>query len=552
MKHYRVNFWAVAAAFGAAQAPVAYAQAAGDHTDATLTRDLQRTVPSDDAEPIIGSNSAFPIAEAVTAGGAVFVGAVTISGLRALAPGDFTDILTQRIGKTQSTAQLASLTNAIAERMHSRGYTFGSAWIARQRVANGIVTVRVEEGRIDEIRFAGPEIPAVRHALEPLRTGTPVRVTDVERRLLIAGDIDGVRIKATRYLREGERGVLLVTAVKDRIGARASLTNTGTAPIGPEQLRIEVNINGLLASDDSLTMSYSTTPAQPKELQFGYVRYEKRISPSGTEVALVGTLSSSRPGAYLAPLNIRNRSWYLGGSVLQPLLRRRKASLWLEGEMGFRNVAQSRAGVRTRGDRLAVGRVTLYGYSDLAGGRLRFSGTLSQGFDIFGATAAGDPMASRWDADATFTAGSLWADWTRDLGDGFSVRLAGQGQVASQSLLVSEEISLGGTGFLRGYDWGERSGDQGVMASAELRYLWNKPLGLVKRAQVYAFFDGGTVAKKVGGFGVGTLASTGGGVRMDMTSKLGANFEVGVPLSGVRYDTGNTGPKVTFGLNSAF
>ena len=337
-----------------------------------------------------------------------------------------------------------------------------------------------------------------------------------------------------------------------RAALRVSLSNVGTKPIGPEQARIEVNLNGLLASDDSLTMSYSATPAQPRELQFGYVRYEKRISAAGTEVALVGSLSSSHPGAYLAALNLHNRAWYVGATVLQPLLRRRKSSFWVEGEFGVRSVAQWRSGQRTRDDRLAVARLTLYGNSGVAGGRLRVSGTLSQGFDIFGATRSGDPMASRWNADATFTAGSLWADWTREVGSGVSVRVAAQGQISSQPLLIGEQISLGGTGFLRGYDWGERSGDDGVMGSAELRYLWNSPLGLAKRAQVYAFVDGGSVTNKVGSFASGTLASAGGGVRMDMTAKFGASFEVGVPLSGARYDTGDETPKLSFGVTSAF
>lgn len=552
MRRNRRAFAALLITAGAALSPTVRAQEAGDRADSSLVRELERGPPAQEPQPGTPPEIVLPSDPAIAGGGTVFVGAVTISGLRALSPADFADILMERIGRDHSPEQLAMLAAAVAERMHERGYSFGSAWIERQRVSNGIVVVRVDEGRIDDVRFDGPEIESVRRALEPLRTGEPVRLSDVERRLLLAGDVDGVRITGSRFLRENDRGVLLVSVARDRSALRVALSNIGTRPIGPEQARIEVNVNGLTASDDSLTMSYSTTPAQPGELQFGHVRYEKRVSSSGTEVALVGSLSSSRPGAYLTPLNIRNRSWYAGATVLQPLLRRRKASAWLEGEFGVRNVVQWRNSHRVRDDRLAVGRVTIYGYSDLARGRLRVSGTLSQGFGILGATQAGDPLASRSDADATFTSAHLWTDWTRDLGDGFSVRLAAQGQLSSQPLLISEEVSLGGTRFLRGYDWGERSGDQGVMGSLELRYLWNGPLGLAKRAQLYAFADGGTVSNKGHGFGSGALASAGGGMRVDVTSEFGANFELGVPLSGIRYDTGTGAPKLTFGFISAF
>jgi hemolysin activation/secretion protein len=530
----------------------AQAQQALDHSDSTLARDQQPRPMEEQPEPNLQTEVEVTSAPLATGQSGVFVGAITISGLQELTPADFADILNGRVGRHHSAAELSALATMIAKRMHARGYAFGSAWIERQRVSNGVLVVRVDEGRIDEVRFDGPHGPAVRRALEPLMNRKPIRVGEVERRLLLAGDIEGARIRGSRFVREGGRGVLLVSMAKDRATFRASLSNAGTRPIGPEQARIEVNLNGLFASDDSLTMIYSTTPAQPPELQFGYIRYEKRISPAGTEIGFIGSVSSTRPGSYLTPLNIRNRSWYAAATMLQPLLRRRKASFWLQGEFGVRNVAQWRGPLRVRDDQLAVGRLTLYGYTDVAGGRLRASAALSQGLDILGANRPGDLLSSRWEADGTFTAGTLWTDWTKSLGGNFSLRLAAQGQLSSQPLLISEEISLGGTAFLRGYDWGERSGDEGVMGSAELRYMWNEPLNLAKRAQVYAFFDGGSVSNQAAGLGGGALASAGGGVRMDLTSKLGANLELGVPLSGIRYDTGDKTPKLSFGLTTAF
>lgn len=198
--------------------------------------------------------------------------------------------------------------------------------------------------------------------------------------------------------------------------------------------------------------------------------------------------------------------------------------------------------MRTRRDQLAVGRVTLHGYRNLASGRLRTSVTLSRGLGILGATESGDPLASRRDADGTFTTVNAWADWTSNLGGNFSLRLAAQGQLASQPLLISEEAGLGGTNFLRGYDWGERTGDEGAMGMAELRYSLKKPFDLLKQAQLYVFVDGGTVSNHEVGFGGGSLSSAGGGMRLDITSRLGLTFEVAVPLTGPRYDTGDLMP----------
>lgn len=483
---------------------------------------------------------------------AVRVGAIALHGLHSLAPADFADILATRVARNVSPSELAELASAIAVRARERGLVFASAAIGAQQLRNGVLTVEVDEGRVDEIRLDGAEQPAVRAALAPLADGAPVRIDALERRLLIAGDIDGVRIRSSRFLREGGKGVLLVKLTVDRAAGRATLANEGTKPIGPEQLTLQADFFGVLAHDDSLVVTWSETPAELGELHYARVRYEKRINRSGTEVALVASGSTARPGAYLEPFGIRSRSWYVAATILQPLWRRRAASLWFEGELGTRNLLQWRKGTQIRDDRVVAARATLYGNADVAGGRLRVSTTVSQGLAIFGATRAGDPLASRRDADGTFTSLSGWADWTRDLGGDLSFRLSAMSQLSSDPLLIGEEIGLGGTGFLRGYDWSERSGDAGVAGLAELRYALDRPLGLARRAQLYAFADGGKVTNQGGGFGSGALASAGGGIRADVTRSLGANLELAVPLSGARYDTDDDTPKINFRLLKSF
>ncbi len=482
----------------------------------------------------------------------VFAGAVTIVGMKALIPADFADILGRYVGRLLPGDQLAELAGSIADRARSRGYALATAWIEPQRVSSGVLVVRLDEGRIDELRFEGPEQAAVRRALSPLADGNPVRIEELERRVLIAGDIDGVRVRRTRFVREGERGILIVQVAEERTATRLVFANDGTRPVGPEQLRFDLDVNGVLAADDALSVTYSTTPFQPEELWFGRVRYGKRVSANGTELAFVTSGSIAHPGAYLKPFDLESRSWFVGAELLRPMLRRRDESLWFQAELGVRSLRQSRRDVLIRDDRLTVARATLHGYSQLAGGRIRISSTLSQGLNLFGATGPRDPMSSRFDADATFTSLSIWSDWTRTLGGPFSFRAAAQSQFASQPLLISEETGLGGTGFLRGYDWSERSGDEGVMALAELRYLWKQPFKAIRRAQLYAFIDGGEVDNLRSGFGSGSLASTGGGIRADVTARFGANFEVAVPLSGARYDTNDRTPKLNFRLVRSF
>jgi len=488
----------------------------------------------------------------VAAEASVMLGAVTIAGLQVLRPADFADIIEKYVGRFASTTDLSALANNIADRARARGYAFATAQIMPQQIKAGVIVVSVDEGRIDALRLEGTDLPAVRRVLAPLANGAPVTAAEVERRLLIAGDIDGVLIKSSRYVREGDRGILVVRAAGDGISGRIGFENAGTKPLGPEQASVEIDVRRLLLDDDSLTLSYVGTPAEPDELNFVRGRYAAGINRSGTRLVASASYSRTHPGAYLRPLDIDGMSWQASLGVQHPLARNRSRSIWINASIDIRDIVQASRNLRVRHDRLTVARIGLYGYRPLLGGRVRVNALLSQGLDLFSATQAGDPLASRLDADGSFTSFNIWADWTRALGGGFSVRTAFDAQIASQALLVSEEMGLGGTSFVRGYDWSERSGDQGIAGMIELRYDIDRPLKLAKSVQLYAFVDGGHVGNLAGGTGGGSLASAGGGVRTSITHKLNFSIEAAVPLSGARYDTQDETPRLHAAIGQSF
>ena len=534
-----------------AQPHAARAQTTIDRIDPSRIERDNLPKPAKEVSKPAAIESAAESGATLTAAGSIEVGAIVFSGLAALTPADFAETITPYIGRTVAQVELAELAGKVGDRARTLGYPFASAWIEPQRLATGILTIRVDEGVVDEIRISGGDDRAVRRALEPL-LGKPARLAEVERQLLLAGDIDGVTIVRNRFEREGRRGILLVEIRQRPQRLRMVLDNDSTSPVGPEQLRIDVDLSALLATDDAMSVTYVTTPFQPDELQYTRARYAKRLNASGTELQIAGSVSVARPGAYIKSLDLRGQSWTASIGLSHPLIRSRAQNLWLSGSLDVRDVEQRRAGTLFRHDRIAALRVAVNGNQKVAGGIIRASATLSQGFDIFNANSVGDALASRRDADGTFTTVSAWTDYTRALGSDFSVRLSAQAQAAFQPLLVSEEIGLGGSGFLRGYDYSERSGDQGAAASLELRYDWRGALGILRKAQLYGFADAGRVRNLASGFGGGKLASAGGGMRADVSSSVDANFEIAFPLSGPRYETGDRDPRVNLRLLKVF
>jgi hemolysin activation/secretion protein len=346
--------------------------------------------------------------------------------------------------------------------------------------------------------------------------------------------------------------VLVVDARREDFSGAVLVSTDGTRPVGPIRARIDLDANGLISPRDRVDLSYSMTPLDPDELAFFNARYSVIVNTSGTQVGLFGSYSQTEPGAYLADRELKGEAWQGGIRMRHPLLRTPKRSLWLEASGEVQNLRQDSFGTLAREDRIALTRLGFYGYGPLAGGTLQGRATVSQGLNILGATALADPLASRGDAPPDFTTLSWWLNWRRAIAPRVSLSLAANGQFSTEPLLIGESYSLGGNAFLRGYDFAQRVGDQGIAGVGELRYDWPDALGAVRNVQLYAFADGGTVTNIGDGVGGGTLASSGGGFRADITRYLDLDLEVAVPLSEPRYDTGDNSPRLNIRVVQSF
>nr|WP_280635610.1 ShlB/FhaC/HecB family hemolysin secretion/activation protein [Qipengyuania flava] len=476
------------------------------------------------------------------------VGPISLEGLGELSVVDFVDIIERYAARDLNGEQLNTLASEVAARAQAKGYVFATAMIEPQSLRAGVLRVRVDEGRIDRIRIDGDDDAAIRSQLAPLLNGRPVTRARLERHLLLADDISGVRVRRAYFEREADRGVLVLEARRSRASGAVVFENDGTAPVGPERLRIDADFNGLLTPTDEVDITLATTPFEPGELQYAKLKYEAVISSSGTQAGVVVSHSRTDPGAYLADDDVTGRSTRVGIEFRHPFIRRRNFSLWGEAELQLRDIRRERDGALDRHDRIPVVRLGAFMAGAAAGGRYRARVTYSQGLSVLGATELGDPLASRDDASAVFSSLYAWADWERELGSGFSMELAARGQIASTPLLSTEDLGLGGNRFLRGYPYSQRSGDEGIMGSGELRYDWADALGLLDNMQIYAYADGGYVGNIDNGRGTGELYSAGGGLRTDIVSGLDFDVELAMPLSGPRYDTDDDNPRLNLKL----
>ncbi len=523
----------------------AFAQTARDA--GSVARDLANATPGEDLQ----LRELRPFSEGrpaprVDAANGLMIGAISVDGVpsvprEAFAPG-FADYL----GKQATTEDLQSLARAVASVARARGYVFATATVPRQTIEAGMITVRIDPGDIAAVRVLGSRSARLQRTLD-LIVGHAVHRDVLERQLLLAGDVPGIEILSTKLVHEDIGNVLLVEVRERRGEGYVGADNYGASDIGPLRARLRYDFASLATDGDVLSVQAVTTPAAPRELAYVSARYAASLGTAGTQVAVTGALGRAEP----AGSNFQSNSTYLAVSASTPLTRSKAASVWANAEIGVLRVVGGSGGAVTERDNMAVANGWLYGTTRTGRGRLSGAIGAVRGLDVGGTTAAGDPRASRADADGVFTKGYFWAEWIQPLDRGFSMKLAANGQIADRPLLAAQEIGLGGASYGRAYDFSERFGDDGFMGSGELRWRWSDPTSWIDWFEPYAFIDAGRVWKLGRGYGGGDLSSGGGGARAAI-GKLQLSAEIAVPLSSTRARTGDKAPRINVSVGRKF
>lgn len=520
-----------------------------DRADASV---IEQSTLSEFARGVTASSPRVAIAAPKTTSTThIPVGAVVIDGASALRRAAFAPVIDRYVGRSLTDGDLEALAKAVADVARDRGYVFASASVPTQALSANVLRVRLDEGRIDRIRVRGDESGAVQRTLARLTDGRPVTRGELERALLIAGDLPGVRIRETRYVREGDAGVLLVDARAERVVGRVQLDNWGSSSVGPVRARLRADINEALFAGDQLTIRGTLTPLSPRELTTAGFDYSAATGLDGLVAGFGASHTRVRPGDDLRDQDYDGRSLSSNANLSYPFIRRLDANLWATIDFTVRDVEQDRNGELVRDDRFATVTLGLSGYRTLLGGTLYGRLSARQGLDILDATRAGDPLASRSNGSAIFSKLDLYADWTGPIAGPFGLRLAAEGQLASRPLLSSEEMGIGGPRFGRGYDYSERSGDRGIAGLAELRYDL-KGLGLVRATQLFAYADAGHVDNLRSTGRSGSLYSAGFGARFDISRIFDAEVEAGFPIGKDRIESGDRSPRISFGISARF
>ncbi|WP_298463630.1 ShlB/FhaC/HecB family hemolysin secretion/activation protein [uncultured Erythrobacter sp.] len=479
------------------------------------------------------------------------IGAVVIRGNEAIEDARYQAVVEQFFGEPLTDEVLDRLTDELAELAREAGYPYARTSIDEDAAAMGIIEVAIDEGRIDGIEIDGVANAQAQAMLNDL-IGRPARRNDLESTLLRVSDIPGVILRGAKLNRDDGRSILVVKLGERDNRGRIAADNYGTETFGPIRVNASTRVFGLLASSDELRTSVRINPVDLDELLFVSGSYETQVTDGGVTARVSGALGGTAPGGSLDGSDISGDTVRANASITAPLLRTKKSSLWAEGEVAYISIKQDELGTLLRDDTLVTASAGLRTRFALAGGGFIRTGlSVERGLGILGATRLGDPSASRRDGDGVFTKFRFNADTRIPVVKRLDVYLSAAGQLADRPLLASEELSLGGAYRVRGYDFAEVLGDEGISGLAELRYRVNTEDLPLNFLQLYSFIDGGYVSDIDQNFGEGSLFSAGPGVR----GRWGVfDFEVesAFPLGGSGERSDPDGPQINVRAGVSF
>ena len=396
--------------------------------------------------------------------------------------------------------------------------------------------------------------PPVRARIEGLVTpvaGRPgVRLEEIERALLLAGDTFGVALDSALARGDAPGATQLVLDARYRPVTGFVGFNRGlSSDLGSWSLEAGLEANALLGlgetfyfrfsghpsgeGDDGRGGLFSSTP-RARTLAAGAV---VPIGTDGLTFNIEGVESRTTPRSGPDELASASRFDRLSLRVSYPWVRTRNRTLItrlvFDAQSDRQDSLAADGALPIYRDRLRVVRLGGTAVQRVGGGAgvVEFDALASFGISALGARSASDATPevplSRDGADASFSKLSLSVELAQPVGERLVGVISARGQTAFGSpLLKSEQIGLSGAGLLSGVEPGAMVGDSGWLLRGELRLpreinLGDAPLSVTP----YVFAaTGGTQLHQASEFERSSQRGSTAGIGLEMVSLLGANF----------------------------
>lgn len=419
---------------------------------------------------------------------------ITITGSTTFTQAELHALVSDLEGATRTLKDLHVAAERITTYYREQGYPVARAYLPAQEIKDGVVTIAVVEGRIADRQLKNKSrLSDARAAayLDQSGNGKVIRSDSIDRGLLLLNDTPGVT-NARATLQPGASVGTSDLVVQLEPGAAYSgnidFDNYGNRYVGAYRLGGTLNINSPLQIGDVLTANVLTSGSG---LNYGRVAYQLPVGSDGLRVGAAYFETRYELDKEFKRLDAHGTASSASVFATYPFIRSQFSNL--NGTLSWeqKNLSDSVDATATTTDKRAkLVTVGVFGtrHDALGGGgitSLSLSGIFGQ-LDIKSPSALIIDNASA-KSNGNYSRLSYNLARLQRITDRNSVYVSVSGQEASKNLDSSEKFALGGATGVRAYPQGEGIGDEGLLATVELRHTFSTGL------QGTLFYDTGSV-----------------------------------------------------------
>jgi len=460
----------------------------------SILRDIQRTTPRLEKPPAPPSTLAPPVEAPILKAGQ----AVRVTGFRIHATlfpeAVLLEVVKDYIGRDCTLGELQEAAAKIGRYYREHDY-FARAYLPKQSIEGGVVEIVVQEAKLGRVSIdpaspgrldpgiASGRILARQEPDQPLRPGA------VEAGLASVNSLPGVATRATLLpgAAEGVSDLMLTVADTPLVSGLAQIDNASARSIGSWRELGSAALNDPLGIGDQETV----TLLRSNGSEYGRLAVALPVSASGLTLGANASYLKYAVDHAFSATDSRGSAISLGGTLSHPLWHGEALTADASLAYDHKRLISSTAGTTISDNvinAVSAG-VSGSGRCPWIGGSTGFGLTGSLGRLDLGHNSGNEAQ----DALSTHSEGGyakVTANFThhQPVAEAVEAVLGLSGQWAGKNLDSSEKFALGGPAAVRAFPVNEANGDEGWLASAELRYA---PL---EQLQLGPFIDAGAIS----------------------------------------------------------
>ena len=444
-------------------------------------------------------------------------------------------------------SELLEAQSAVTELYVDNGYITSGAFIAPQTLENGVVTIEVVEGEVEEIEITGLKRLNSGYVRSRLAQATEAplnrdKLLEALQLLQLDPLIKSLSAELAAGVRPGVSILEVAVQEADPFAVELSIDNRRAPSVGTVRRQVDITQGNLFGWGDRFHVGYINTEgsdslddlrytlplnASNGTVSFSHYRTDSEIIEEPFNVLDIQSEIRRYEFTYRQPLSQKpTEEFALGLSFSRDSLK----IDYFDPLQGDRTPFPARGADEEGKTTISALRFTQEYTNRNEQQVFALFSQMSLGVDVFGATTTDDAP------DSQFFAWRGLAQYLRLLAPETVLLLRTDLQLASVALVPIEQFSLGGQLNVRGYRQDALIADNGFLASAEVRTpilripQWETTLELAP------FVDFGTVWNNDDlELEESVLSSVGLGLRL-LVGNFAARFDWGIPLVNLNID----------------